>query len=104
MAELHAAWLLAIAVGVVSSGLVASAWKLATDEELQLIGLLDPFPTLLTPLRVLAIILAAPVIVLMDAFWWLVDRPLAGVPILSAGLLWSFLQGVFILTQVFGFT
>ena len=104
MEELHAAWLLAVAVGIVSSGLVASAWKLATDEELHLIGLFDAYPTLLTPLRVLAIILAAPVIVLTDAFWWLVDRPLAGVPILSAGLLWSFLQGVFILTQVFGFT
>ena len=104
MAEMHAAWLLALAFGIVSSGLTNSVWKLATDEELQLLSLFDAYPSLLTPFRVAAVVIAAPTIILLDAFWWLIERPLAGVPILAAGLLWSFLQGVFILTQVFGFT
>ncbi len=99
----HVAYLLAMAVGIVSSGLVASLWEIATEESLQLGDLLDPAPTILTPFRVLAIILSAPIIVLVDAFWWLLAKPLFGVPLVTAGLAWSFLQGVFILTKVFGF-
>ena len=38
------------------------------------------------------------------AFDDLIDRPLVGIPVLAAALVWSFMQGVFILTQVFGLT
>ncbi|MCA0432595.1 MAG: hypothetical protein LCH46_04970 [Proteobacteria bacterium] len=100
--DYHLAWLLAIVVGIVSSGVVASSWRLATDEELALRDLFDPLPSLMTPFRVAAIIISAPVIVLADAFWWLIERPLVGLPILAAGLVWSFMQGVFILSHVFG--
>ena len=99
----QAAQLLAVAVGIVSSGLVSSLWEIATEENLQLGNLLDPAPTFLTPLRVLAIVLSAPIIVLVDAFWWMLAKPVFGVPLVMAGLVWSFLQGVFILTKVFGF-
>jgi hypothetical protein len=99
----HLACLLAVAVGIVSSGLVSSLWEIATEEDLHLGDILDPAPTLLTPLRVLAVVWSAPMIVLVDAFWWLIAKPLFGVPLVAAGLLWSFLQGVFILTKVFGF-
>lgn len=100
----HAAYLFAIAVGFVSAGIVGSVWAIAMDEEPRLAGLLDPNPTLMTPLRVLAIVFAAPTTILLDAFDDLIDRPLLGVPVLAAALVWSFFQGVFILTQVFGLT
>ena len=63
----HLAYLLAMAVGIVSSGLASSLWEIATEENLQLGDLIDPAPTILTPLRVLAIVLSAPMIVLVDA-------------------------------------
>ena len=99
----HVAYLLAMAVGIVSSGLVSSLWEIVTEENLQLGDILDPAPSLLTPLRVMAVILSAPIIVLVDAFWWIIAKPIYGVPLVVAGLVWSFLQGAFILTKVFGF-
>jgi hypothetical protein len=104
MEQLHLAYMLALAVGIVSSGLVASAWELATDEKLRLGDVMDANPTIATPLRVLATLLSAPTIVLLDGFWWLIAQPVFGLLILAAGFVWSFLQGVFILTQVFGFS
>lgn len=98
----HAAYLFAVLVGFVSAGLVGSVWAMATDEEPRLAGLLDSDPGLLTPLRALAIVFAAPTTILLDAFGLLVDRPAIGVPVLLSAVVWSFLQGVFILTQVFG--
>lgn len=100
----HFTYLFAVTVGMVSSGIIASAWQLAVGEEPRLGLLLDPNPNLLTPFRVVAIIFSAPTTVLLDAFWWLIERPLFGVPLVLSGLVWSFLQGVFILTQVFGFS
>ncbi len=99
----HLAYLMAILVGVVSSGLIGSAWELATGEEARLGILIDPDPGLLTPFRAIAAIFSAPTTVLRDGFWWLIAQPVFGVAILVTGLIWSFLQGVFILTQVFGF-
>jgi hypothetical protein len=104
MAAQHLAYLLALAVGIVSSGLVGNAWAIATGETPRLADLFDPHPTALTPFRIFAALLSAPTTILLDGFWWLIAQPLFGVPILAAGLVWSFLQGVFILTQVFGFT
>jgi hypothetical protein len=104
MVASHAAYLLAIAVGIVSSGLIGSMWLLATDEEPRLGALFDPNPGLLTPFRVFAIIFAAPTTVLLTAFGDLIDQPIRGVPVLATAIVWSFFQGVFILTQVFGFT
>ncbi len=100
----YAAYLFALAVGFTSAGIVGSFWNIAMDEEPRLGALFDANPTLLTPLRVLAIVFAAPVTVLLTAFHDLIERPILGVPVLAAALGWSFLQGVFILTQVFGIT
>jgi hypothetical protein len=98
------AYLFAMVVGVVAAGLISSAWELAFEEEPRLAQLLDPSPTLLTPFRALAIVFSAPAIVMKLAFWWLIEQPFVGIPLLLGGALWSFLQGVFILTQVFGFS
>jgi hypothetical protein len=98
------AFLAALAVGIVSSGVIGSVWSLATGEEARLGQLFDRQPGVLTPFRVFAALFSAPTTILLDGFWWLIAQPVFGVPILVAGLVWSFLQGVFILTQLFGFT
>jgi hypothetical protein len=98
----HLAYILALAVGITSAGLVGSAWELATGEEARLGDLLDPDPDYLTPLRAFAAILSAPRMILVDGFGWLIAQPIFGLPLIAAGLGWSFFQGVFILTQVFG--
>jgi hypothetical protein len=104
MVSQHAVWLFALLVGIASSGLIGSAWAMASGETPRLQHLLDPEPTLVTPVRVFAVLFSAPTTILVDGFWWLIEQPLFGVPIISAGLVWSFLQGVFILTQLFGFS
>jgi hypothetical protein len=96
--------LVAIVVGIVSSGIIGSAWEFATDEEARLGGIFDPEPSLLTPVRIFVSITSAPSTILRDALWWLIEKPMAGVPLLISGLVWSFMQGVFILTQVFGYS
>ncbi len=95
--------LFAIAVGLVSAGLLGSLWTLVFEEEPQLGLLLDAEPTLLTPLRALSVVFAAPSTIAEKALWWLVAEPMLGVPLMALAVGWSFLQGVFILTQVFGF-
>jgi hypothetical protein len=102
MAVQHAAYLFAIAVGFVSAGIIGSLWNIATDEEPRLVKLFDANPTLMTPLRVFAIIFSAPTTVLLHGFEDVIARPFLGIPVLGAALLWSFMQGVFILTQIFG--
>ena len=104
MVSQYFAYLLALAVGIVSSGLVGNAWAIFTGEAPRLGDVLDPHPTPLTPFRVMAAILSAPTTIMLDGFWWVIAQPLFGIPIIAAGLVWSFLQGVFILNQVFGFT
>jgi hypothetical protein len=99
----HLAYILAVLVGIVSSGFIGSAWELATGEDVRLRDILDENPTTLTPFRVLAAVFSAPAKILLDGFWWLIAQPLLGVPILAIGFGWSFLQGVFILTKIFGF-
>jgi hypothetical protein len=99
----HLAYFLAILVGIVSSGLIGSAWELATGEDARMRDLLDYDPTLLTPFRALVIMLSAPSKILADGVWWLIAQPFLGLPILALGLAWSFMQGVVILTKVFGF-
>ncbi|MFO1033066.1 MAG: hypothetical protein U1E15_02875 [Hyphomicrobiales bacterium] len=100
----HAAILFAIAVGFTAAGIIGSLWQLAFDEVPMLSRLLDPYPTFLTPFRVLAIVFAAPTTVLLRAFSDMINRPILGIPVLAASLVWSFFEGVFILTQVFGIT
>ncbi len=99
-ATAHFAVLLAIAVGIVSAGLTGSLWQLATGSDPDFAMLFES--DLLVPLRVAAVVLAAPWILLNAAFWWLIAYPPVALPLLIVSLGWSFLQGVFILTQIFG--
>jgi hypothetical protein len=104
MSSIYLTCLVAVIVGVVSSGIIGSAWELLTDEEARLGGIFNSDPGFLTPVRVFVSLASAPATILRDAMWWMIAQPFAGVPLLIAGLVWSFMQGVFILTQVFGYS
>lgn len=93
--------LIAMLVGLVSAGIVGSLWELMTGEEARIGAILDRDPGLLTPLRAAVSLVSAPSTIMRDAMWWMIAEPFAGVPLMISGLVWSFLQGVFILTQVF---
>lgn len=96
------AYLFALAVGLTAAGFVASLWAILAHEEVEISLLLDPYPSIATPFRVFAVIVGAPLSLVYNAVWHLIDRPPLGLLMLVAGLAWAFFQGVFILTWIFG--
>ena len=96
------ACLFAVAAGIISSGATHSLWVLAVDEAPDLQQFEEP--DLLTPLRALVLVFSAPTRLIVNSFWYLIDRPWLGLLMLLLGLAWSFVQGVFIMSQVFGVT
>lgn len=95
-------YVFAIAVGVVTAGFAGSLWAVAAGE----------FPRpghlaradAITPLRALAVVVSAPALLLRLGLWYLWYNPLVALVLLGLGIGWSFLQGVFILSLLFGFT
>jgi hypothetical protein len=100
--DYQTAYLFAIATGIVSSGMIASLWAVLTDEVPDFKMLVDGDDLAFT--KVPLVILSAPTTLMSSAFWWLIQRPLTGIAMFLGGLTWSFIQGVFILTQIFGVT
>jgi hypothetical protein len=98
----HVAYLFAIAMGIVSSGAIGSLWAIAADEAPSLDMLEEA--DLWMPLRIIVVVLSGPTTLIINSFWWLIEKPIVGLVMLAAGLSWSFFQGVVILTQVFGAT
>ena len=94
-------YLFAVAVGIASAGITGSAWALVTGESPRLGLLLEP--GLMAPIRGLAVVAYAPILLLFAA-WRHVESANVGMLLVVASLGWSFLQGVFILTQFFGVT
>ncbi len=92
-------YLYAVAVGVVAAGVTGSIWSLATGEEPRF-GLLFE-PSLLAPIRALVVVACAPLLLLLAA-WRYAGSAIVGMLLVAVSLGWSFLQGVFILTQFFG--
>lgn len=101
MDMVHLAYLYAAAVGIVTAGVTASLWTLAVGEELRFGLLLEP--SAVAPLRALVVVVAAPLLLLLAA-WRYVGSAGVGMLLAVASLGWSFLLGVFILTQFFGVT
>jgi vacuolar-type H+-ATPase subunit I/STV1 len=96
------AYLFAIAVGIVSSGAIASLWTILAGESPGFSMLGDD--DILIPIKVPVVILSGPTTLIMEAAWWLIERPLLGLLMLIGGLSWSFVQGVVIMTRIFGVT
>jgi hypothetical protein len=97
----HLAYLYAVAVGIVTAGVTASLWTLVMGKEPQFGLLLEP--SAVAPLRALVIVVTAPLLLLLAA-WRYVGSASVGMLLVVASLGWSFLLGVFILTQFFGVT
>lgn len=98
----HFVWLLAALTGLAAAGLVGSGWATVTGERLGLAMLASYRVT--TPLRALVLLIHAPLALVRAGLWYLGYNPIFAFLLLGAGVFWSFLQGVFILTTFFGFT
>jgi hypothetical protein len=98
----HVVWVLAAVTGLVSAGLVGSAWAVASGERpnLAMLGALG----LATPLKWLVLLFYGPLAVTRFGIVSIDYHPVSAIVLLFIGVVWSFLQGVFILTTFFGFT
>ena len=98
----HFMWILAACWGLVSAGLVGSAWAMVSGERPH-IDMLSSYH-LTTPLRAFALVAYAPLGIVRAGMSYLNVNPAFAVLLVGLGTVWSFLQGVFILTTVFGYT
>jgi uncharacterized protein DUF6949 len=94
------AYLFAVAVGLVSAGIMGSIWRLVAGKELR--PALPRKAGLDATLKMLVIGVNAPLAMVRTGLWYTTHNPLLALIIIVIGLGWSFLQGVFILTQLFG--
>lgn len=101
MDMVYLAYLFAVAVGIVTAGLTASLWTLVVGEEPRFDLLLAP--SAIAPLRALVVVISAPLLLLLAA-WRYMGSASVGMLLVALSLGWSFLLGVFILTQFFGVT
>jgi hypothetical protein len=95
----HELYLFALMTGLVVSGLASSLWAMFSDEPPQFGLLLES--GFMTPVKVAVVVCCAPTMLFHMAFAWLLDRKFRSVAAVLAAAIWSFMQGVFILTQVF---
>ena len=102
MAVYYFIYIHAAVTGLVSAGLAGSAWAIATGQAPRL-GILYRLDYL-TPLKVIALCIYAPLGVVRLGLWYLEYNPFFALAAVGLGLGWSFLQGVFILTTFFGYT
>jgi len=102
MDAIYILWALAALTGLVAGGLAGSGFALLTGAPPRL-GLLHRIDHL-TPIRVVALCLYGPLGFVRAGFAELAHNPLVALAVLAMGLVWSFFQGVFILTTFFGFT
>ena len=90
----------AVGTGIISSGAIASLLQALGGERPRFSTLLDG--KLSTPLIAPLIMASGPTSLLANGFRGLLRQPALGVFMVTGGLLWSFVQGVFIMTKVFG--
>ena len=89
-------------VGLVAAGMIGSAWTLATGEQMTGWDLFSG--GLLRPVCALLVVIHTPLRHMRLGTEMTLDGAVSGLVVLAAGVGWSFLQGVFILTQFFGAT
>ena len=98
----HFVWVLAAATGLVSAGVAGSACALLAGERPNLWMLGDFHATL--PLKAAALVIYAPMGLVSLGNETLEENPAFAICLLSLGVFWGFMQGVFIMTTFFGFT
>ncbi len=96
----HLLYLYALGVGIAIAGFAGSVWGMVAGDRPELDDILEG--DYLTPIKLPLVVLHGPIITLTEGTRWLILNPPIGLLLLAAGLGWSFLQGVFVLTQVFG--
>lgn len=95
-------WVMAALLGMAVAGVVGSGWAVITGER--------PHPELFykldgrTPFKVAALVIYGPMAFIRGGYDFIDDNPFFGAMVMAIGVVWSFLQGVFILTTFFGFT
>lgn len=95
-------WMLAAVTGIAAAGITGSGWALATGER-PTIWLLSSY-SVATPLKTAALVIYGPLAMIRTGLGYIGQNPFLAMIFAAIGLLWSFLQGVFILTTFFGFT
>ena len=98
----HFIWALAALTGLTTAGIAGSGWALVTGERPS-IWILSTY-SVATPLRVAALVFYAPLAMVKAGLGYMDHNPVFAMMVLATGLVWSFMQGVFILTTFFGFT
>ena len=98
----HFVWLLAAATGLASAGIVGSGCALLAGERPNLWMLEDYCPTM--PFKAAALVVYAPMGLVNLGTETFEENPAFAVCLLSFGVFWGFMQGVFIMTTFFGFT
>ena len=98
----HFVWMLAALTGLVTAGVAGSGWAVIAGRRPSLSMLMDIHIT--TPIRALALMIYAPLGLMNAGAQSLDDNPAFAICLLSFGLFWGFMQGVFVLTTFFGFT
>ncbi len=95
-------WVLAALLGMAVAGVTGSGWAMITGER--------PHPELFykldsaTPFKILAVIIYGPLAFIRGGYDFIDDSPIFAFAAMAVGAVWSFLQGVFILTTFFGFS
>jgi hypothetical protein len=91
-----------LAAGLLVAQLARAGYAAFAGEALAFHHLVTP--GFFQPVRALAVIAAAPALLLSYAWGGLAARPLLGVIAAASSLLWSFCMGVVIMTRCFGLT
>ncbi|MCB1377111.1 MAG: hypothetical protein KDK89_01900 [Alphaproteobacteria bacterium] len=95
-------WGLATCWGLVAAGLVGSGWAMITGNRPSLSMIVGFHAT--SPLRGLVLAVYAPLAICRAGLQTLHENPAFAILLLLLGTGWSFMQGVFIMTTLFGFT
>ena len=95
-------WALAALTGLTAGGLAGNGWAMVTGRRPD-IWMLSEYSVSM-PLKVLALITYTPLAMVKSGLSYVDSNPVFAVMVMIAGLLWSFVQGVFILITFFGFT
>ena len=95
-------WIYTVMVGFVSAGFVGSLYGMVTGDMPRTALLAER--TIYLPVNVLAVVFHSPILLLKHGCLRFGQGRIAGLGLIALAAGWCFLQGVFIMTQMFGVT